>query len=156
MQVVHSRVQSGDITNQVIQQKNFDKRLFNFTGVFMDWKLQTVLLFMDFFRLEAFIFKLDDRKASQLSSFSRNLVSPDLENWTGKFPGFLRKKAVGFPVALTLCGWGNYLLWLGKSVSGRLVWNTQNSRYMNNFFKYQGEMFLNTENILEKISEEQP
>ena len=27
--------------NQVIQQKNFDKRLFSSTGLFMDWKLQT-------------------------------------------------------------------------------------------------------------------
>ena len=27
--------------NQVIKQKNFDKRLFSSTGLFMDWKLQT-------------------------------------------------------------------------------------------------------------------
>ena len=27
--------------NQVIQQKNFDKRLFSSTALFMDWKLQT-------------------------------------------------------------------------------------------------------------------
>ena len=32
----------GDITNQVILQKNFEKRLFSSTGLFMDWKLQTV------------------------------------------------------------------------------------------------------------------
>ena len=29
---------------QVMQQKNFDKRLFSFTGLLMDWKLQTELL----------------------------------------------------------------------------------------------------------------
>ena len=31
--------------NQVIKQKNFDKRLFSSTGLFMDWKLQTVIIF---------------------------------------------------------------------------------------------------------------
>ena len=30
--------------NQVIQQKKFDKRLFSSMGLFMDWKLQTVIL----------------------------------------------------------------------------------------------------------------
>ena len=37
----------------------------------------------------------------------------------------------------------------------KLVWNTQKSTWAN-FFKYQGKMFLNIENNLVKISEEQP
>ena len=33
-----------DITDQVIQQKNFEERLFSSTGLFMDSKSQTVTL----------------------------------------------------------------------------------------------------------------
>ena len=32
-------------SNQVIQQKNFDKKLFSSSGLFIDWKLQTELFF---------------------------------------------------------------------------------------------------------------
>ena len=37
----------------------------------------------------------------------------------------------------------------------KLVWNTQKSTWTN-LFTYQGKMFLNIENNLVKISEEQP
>ena len=55
--------------NQVIQQNNFDKKLFSSMGLFMDWKLQTVmaLFFVFFFQAECFL--CHDLK--EYSSFNR-------------------------------------------------------------------------------------
>ena len=54
LEVAQCRVWSGDMTNQVIQQKNFEKRLFCSTGLSMDWKLQTEFVFL-FFLVTALI-----------------------------------------------------------------------------------------------------
>ena len=40
------------------------------------------------------------------------------------------------------------------TASFKLVWNTQKGTWTN-FFKYQGKMFHNIENVLVKINEEQ-
>ena len=37
----------------------------------------------------------------------------------------------------------------------KIAWNTQKSTWTNSF-EYQGKMFLNIENVLLKISEEEP
>ena len=48
MQVVQCRVWSNDITNLVIKQKNFEKRLLNSTGLFIDWNIQAEIFFWYF------------------------------------------------------------------------------------------------------------
>ena len=44
--------------NQVIQQNNFDKKLFSSTGLFIDWKLQTVMALFFFFFFSGWVFSL--------------------------------------------------------------------------------------------------
>ena len=54
--------------NQVIQQKNFNKRLFSSMGLFMDWKLQIELYFCNYIFIYSIIFSIALKNKIERSS----------------------------------------------------------------------------------------